>query len=324
VRAAVNALLGAVLSVAGLLTHALSVAAVVVLFPAMLWWRRRGMKLVKVREAEKEKEKPGKLQGVVAAKLRGGGGGSSSRSSALFSSLMVPGFSPALSAAADARNFPSPGPLHSPSLFLQRKTLVLDLDETLVHSQFKLTENCDLRLDVVVDHFPAVFYVAKRPYLDVFLRTAALWFDLVIFTASLQKYAEPLISNIDPDGLIKQRLFRPHCIKQAGNFVKDLTTVEPDLRNVVIIDNSPAAYAMHDSNAIPIEAWYDDQADEELLNLLPLLHAVAFLHDVRSLLSLRMTHGKLVAKSRRTSASAQSSPVRKPSASLGAPSRERL
>jgi Dullard-like phosphatase family protein len=240
----------------------------------------------------------------VAENLRGGGG--SAKAPALFSSLMVPGFSP------------SPGPLHNPSLALSRKTLVLDLDETLVHAQFKLTEHCDLRLDVVLDRFPAVFYVAKRPYLDVFLRTAALWYNLVIYTASLQKYADPLISNIDPDGFVKQRLFRSNCIKQSGNFIKDISIVEPDLRNAVIIDNSPVAYSMQDANAIPISAWYDDQADEELLNLLPLLHAVAFLHDVRSLLSLRLTKGQLAAKSRRTSA--RSSPALRPLVGPSAPS----
>jgi CTD nuclear envelope phosphatase 1 len=150
-----------------------------------------------------------------------------------------------------------------------------------------------MRLDVVVDAFPAVFYVAKRPYLDVFLRTAALWYNLVIYTASLQKYADPLITSLDPDGLVQRRLFRGSCRRHAGNYVKDLALVEPDLRDVLILDNSPAAYAMHEANAVPVEAWYDDQNDEELLNLLPLLHAVAFLDDVRSLLTLRLTKGTL-------------------------------
>jgi CTD nuclear envelope phosphatase 1 len=179
---------------------------------------------------------------------------------------------------------------------LRRKTLVLDLDETLVHSQFKRTAHCDIRLDVSEERFSTVFYVSKRPYLDVFLRTAAMWYNLVIYTASLQKYADPLISMLDPDGLVTRRLFRSSCRKQAGAFVKDLSIIEPDLRDVIIIDNSPAAYCLYDANAIPVEPWYDDQKDDELLNLLPLLHAVAFLQDVRSLLSLRLTNGVLAAR----------------------------
>lgn len=179
-----------------------------------------------------------------------------------------------------------------------RKSLVLDLDETLVHSQFKLTEHCDLRLEVRVDHIPAVFYVSKRPYLDVFLRTVAQWYDIVIFTASLQKYGDPLITVLDTDRVVKRRIFRQHCVKRNGNFVKDLTIVEPNLANVLIVDNSPAAYSIQPSNAIPIEPWYNDQNDDELLNLLPLLHAVAFLNDVRSLLDLRLTGGVLAGRNR--------------------------
>lgn len=177
-----------------------------------------------------------------------------------------------------------------------RKSLVLDLDETLVHSQFKLTEHCDLRLEVRVDEFPAVFYVSKRPYLDVFLRTVAQWYDVVIYTASLQKYGDPLITILDTDRVVKRRIFRQDCIRRNGNFVKDLTIVNPNLADVLIVDNSPAAYSIQPSNAIPIEAWYHDQNDEELLNLLPLLHAIAFLNDVRSLLDLRLTGGALAGR----------------------------
>ncbi|CDF36081.1 unnamed protein product [Chondrus crispus] len=177
-----------------------------------------------------------------------------------------------------------------------RKSLVLDLDETLVHSQFKLTEHCDLRLEVRVDEFPAVFYVSKRPYLDVFLRTVAQWYDVVIYTASLQKYGDPLITVLDTDRLVKRRIFRQDCIRRNGNFVKDLTIVNPNLADVLIVDNSPAAYSIQPSNAVPIEAWYHDQNDEELLNLLPLLHAIAFLNDVRSLLDLRLTGGALAGR----------------------------
>lgn len=179
----------------------------------------------------------------------------------------------------------------------RRKTLVLDLDETLVHSKFKDGDRFDLHLQIMVDQFPTSFYVSKRPYLDVFLRTAAQWYNVVIFTASLKKYADPLINILDPNGLVCGRYFRESCAKQAGNFVKDLRVVEPNLSDILIVDNSSSAYSMHSANAVPIEAWYDDPGDEELLNLLPLLHAIAPLKDVRSLLALRLSGGVLAAKS---------------------------
>lgn len=178
----------------------------------------------------------------------------------------------------------------------RRKSLILDLDETLVHSQFKPNACCDLRMEIRVDHYTAIFYVSKRPHLDVFLRTVAQWYNVVIFTASIQKYADPLISVLDVHRVVKRRIFRQHCIKRNGNFVKDITIVNPNLADVLIVDNSPAAYSMHPSNAIPIDTWYDDQNDDQLLNLLPLLHALAFLNDVRSLLDLRLTGGTLLAR----------------------------
>lgn len=228
---------------------------------------------------------------------------SESRFPALFSTLMVPEFA----VAARRQIERSLGAMGSctEKTFVRRKTLILDLDETLIHSQCAIPKEWDFRLRVVIDRTPTVFYVSKRPFLDVFLQTAAMWYDLAIYTASLQRYADPLISNLDPNGLIKKRLFRSSCRKHAGNFVKDVSLIESDLRDVIIIDNSPSAYSLNDANAIPIEPWYDDRNDEELLNLLPLLHAIAFLQDVRSLLSLRLTNGMLAARrpSRRSSLS---------------------
>lgn len=192
---------------------------------------------------------------------------------------------------------PTPG--GAPSGCARRKTLVLDLDETLVHSQFKLTEHCDVRLDIVDDHLTNIFYVAKRPYLEVFLRTTAQWYDIAVYTASQSKYADPLISILDTDRVVQRRLYRSDCTYSNGHYIKDLTRVQPNLRDVLIVDNSPAAYAIQPANAVPIEAWYNDPKDEELLNLLPLLYSISFLEDVRSMLQLRLTRGALGARASR-------------------------
>ncbi|GJQ12166.1 hypothetical protein GpartN1_g3957.t1 [Galdieria partita] len=175
-----------------------------------------------------------------------------------------------------------------------RKTLVLDLDETLVHSTTRQNSHFDIRLEVSVDNCPSIFYVNKRPYLDIFLQVVSQWYDLVVYTASLQKYADPLIDALDVHGVIRERYFRDHCIQVGNNFVKDISIIEPDLRKIVIVDNSPSAYVLHEENAIPIGTWWDDPLDEELLNLLPLLQALCVLADVRSILSLRETKGVLM------------------------------
>jgi len=176
----------------------------------------------------------------------------------------------------------------------RRKTLVLDLDETLVHAQMKRpVDGYDLELNVHSDNAFNTFFVSKRPHLDAFLRCVSKWYRIVIFTASSQRYADPLIDAVDQYKVVEARFFRESCIQKGGQFIKDLTVVEPDLRNVILLDNTPSAYAMHAENGLPIEAWFNDPYDEHLLDLLPLLYGLHFLQDVRSILSLRITNGML-------------------------------
>ena len=79
-----------------------------------------------------------------------------------------------------------------------RKTLVLDLDETLVHSSFKFVENADILLPVEIDGQVCTIYVLVRPFVAQFLKRMHKIYELVIFTASLSKYAEPLMEHLDP------------------------------------------------------------------------------------------------------------------------------
>eukprot|EP00743_Colponemidia_sp_Colp-15_P009142 GILK01009974.1.p1 GENE.GILK01009974.1~~GILK01009974.1.p1 ORF type:complete len:289 (+),score=23.17 GILK01009974.1:61-927(+) len=181
----------------------------------------------------------------------------------------------------------------------KKMTLVLDLDETLVHSTFQRAEMCDLEVRVNIDNTNCVFYVLKRPHLDLFLSQLYPWFEIVVFTASLQKYADPLINMLDTHGMVDRRFFREHCVKQDGNFVKDLGILKKDLSKVILIDNSPASYQLHEDNAIPIEGWYNDPQDTELLTLIPLLLALRATADVRSLLRLRKHRRLLMAPSQR-------------------------
>ena len=92
-----------------------------------------------------------------------------------------------------------------------KKTLVLDLDETLVRSQFTAPPKYDLKLPVCMENRIYEVFVAVRPGTEDFLIEMAKHYELVIFTASLSKYANPLMDILDPDGLCTGRLFREHC-----------------------------------------------------------------------------------------------------------------
>jgi len=171
---------------------------------------------------------------------------------------------------------------------LKRKTLILDLDETLVHSTIKTVTHHHITVDVMIDGLTCTFYVIKRPHVDLFLKKVAEWFEIVIFTASMQQYADPLIDQLDTQKLVKGRLFRESCLPKEGNFVKDLSLIGQDLTSTIIVDNSPIAYSHNKENALPIENWMgDNPQDDALLNLLPFLNALRFTSDVRSILSLR-------------------------------------
>jgi CTD nuclear envelope phosphatase 1 len=85
---------------------------------------------------------------------------------------------------------------------VKRKTLVLDLDETLIHSQHdgmgrqtvaRPGVPADFTLNVVIDNHPVSFFVHKRPHVDYFLETVSKWFDLVVFTASMEVYGKGLL-----------------------------------------------------------------------------------------------------------------------------------
>lgn len=84
-----------------------------------------------------------------------------------------------------------------------KKTLVLDLDETLVHSSFKPILDPDFIIPVEIEGRIVDVYVLKRPLMDEFLAAVGESFEVVVFTASLSKYADPLLDLLDPYNVIR-------------------------------------------------------------------------------------------------------------------------
>ncbi|KAI8089056.1 phosphatase PSR1 [Halteromyces radiatus] len=157
-----------------------------------------------------------------------------------------------------------------------RKCLVLDLDETLVHSSFKMIPNPDFIVPVEIDNQYHNVYVLKRPGVDEFMRKMGELYEIVVFTASLSKYADPVLDMLDKHKVVKHRLFRESCYNHKGTYVKDLSHLNRDLASTMILDNSPASYIFHNANAVPVSTWFNDPHDTELIDL------VAFLNDLTS------------------------------------------
>lgn len=118
-----------------------------------------------------------------------------------------------------------------------KNTLVLDLDETLVHSSFAFV-SCDIQLEIEVEQRKLNVYVLKRPGVDEFLKRCGELFEVVLFTASLKEYSDPLLDLLDKDSVIHHRLSRESCKFIRSGYTKDLALLGRDLKHVLIIDVS--------------------------------------------------------------------------------------
>ncbi|KAI8059997.1 HAD-like domain-containing protein [Gilbertella persicaria] len=166
----------------------------------------------------------------------------------------------------------------------ERKCLVLDLDETLVHSSFKIIPNPDFIVPVEIDNQYHNVYVLKRPGVDEFMRKMGEKYEIVVFTASLAKYADPVLDMLDVHRVVKHRLFRESCFNHKGTYVKDLSQLGRDLASTLILDNSPASYIFHTSNAVPVSTWFNDPHDTELTDLVAFLEDLTVVDDVQVVL----------------------------------------
>ena len=162
---------------------------------------------------------------------------------------------------------------------VNKKCVVIDLDETLVHRSFKPVKNADFIVPVDIEGKVHQMYVLKRPYVDEFLKRMGEMFECVLFTASFARYADPVADLLDKTCCFKSRLYRESCVVYKEKYVKDLSKLGRDLHNVIIIDNSPASYRFPPENAIPVTSWFDDQDDTELLDLIPLLESINNVDD---------------------------------------------
>ena len=130
-------------------------------------------------------------------------------------------------------------------------TLVVDLDETLVH--YIEEENRA--------------YVQVRPYTDYFLTEMTKYFEIVIFTAAAEDYADIVLNELDKNKIIKFKLYRKHTEQINGIFIKDLSKLGRDISKVIIIDNNKDNFSLQPENGLHICSFLGDQNDDELYAL---------------------------------------------------------
>ena len=147
-----------------------------------------------------------------------------------------------------------------PKIARKKYTLVLDLDETLIH--FKVHQN---------DNNSGILQF--RPFISEFLSNLKDYYELIVFTAATQDYANPIIDAIEQKGTkFDFRLYRIHTIIKGNDFVKDLSRLGRDLSRTIIVDNMEQNYKLQPYNGITIRPfWGKDTNDMALFDLLTIL-----------------------------------------------------
>ena len=150
-------------------------------------------------------------------------------------------------------------------------TLVLDMDETLIHYFFT--------------HISGMFFV--RPFCFDFLRELNDIYEIVTFTAGTKEYADNILNILDMDNnIIKYRLYRQHTTILGCSIYKDLSKIGRDLSRVIIIDNLKENFKMQPNNGIFIKTWTNDINDMQFKDILKILKdIVAYnVNDVRTII----------------------------------------
>lgn len=165
-----------------------------------------------------------------------------------------------------------------------RRTLVLDLDETLVHCRAEGESDCqsvpDFKLQLENQNCGQTdiqgFF---RPYCKEFISELSKLYEIVIFTAASEEYANKVIDYIDPQGeYISHRLFRNSCVEKSGLHIKDLRVLlDRDLKDVIFVDNFIYSYAFHLENGVPILPYFGSKDDYQLQDLSKLLQRFAMI-----------------------------------------------
>ena len=155
-----------------------------------------------------------------------------------------------------------------------KKTLFLDLDETLIHSDTQgMFNSHDEIVTMEIDGAKVEFGLIIRPYCNEFLEFASKNFNVILFTAGHKFYADAVISKIDPENkYFNLKLYRQHCIEFKNIFIKDLTILPTfGLKDLILVDNCLFSFTRNLTNGILISSYYNDIDDVELLNLIGFL-----------------------------------------------------
>jgi CTD small phosphatase-like protein 2 len=175
---------------------------------------------------------------------------------------------------------------------LTNKTLVLDLDNTLVYvmtaqafDSKKVFKDADVRSAKYIDTKKGItmeLRIIIRPYAIEMLKQLTTYYEIIIFTAANKAYGDAVIDELDPTNtLIDYRLYRDSCIRSNSSYVKDLRILDRKMESMVMVDDSIASFSSHLENGIFIPPFAGGEPDNELGALWIFLRQITSATDVR-------------------------------------------
>lgn len=139
-------------------------------------------------------------------------------------------------------------------------TLVLDLNETLIYSDWKRDRG---------------WRTFKRPGVDAFLEHLAKFYEIVVYSDQLNMYVDPSVERLDPNHYIRFKLSRSATKYQNQKHYRDLSMLNRDPSRILYLSGNALETSLQPENCVPIKPWKGEPEDTALLDIIPFLEYVA-------------------------------------------------
>nr|CAB3464742.1 unnamed protein product [Digitaria exilis] len=150
-------------------------------------------------------------------------------------------------------------------------TLVLDLNETLVYSDWQRERG---------------WRTFKRPGVDAFLEHMSKFYEVVVYSDQPPMYVEPVFERLNSRGTIQHRLSRPATKYVDGKHYRDLSKLNRKPQQVIYLSAHALETCLQPENCVEIKPFKLENNDTQLLDLIPFLEYVAMARptDIRTVL----------------------------------------
>jgi len=164
-----------------------------------------------------------------------------------------------------------------------KKLLILDLDETLIHG-FESPQDGSFQV--------GPFFVIERPHVRQFMAWCCEHFTVAIWTTATEDYTRLILQKICGSDYPFEFIWcRDRCTPKGENFegefqwIKDLKKVRKkgwNLGQVLMLEDKPENLSRHYGNVIRISPYTGDKNDVELKRIMPFLLEIKEAGNVRS------------------------------------------